>query len=251
MEKEKSYVIAVCTDSDFYIPNAEHIERNDDLVPWAVPDDIVAAQTAIQDGVCLIRGMDGVPDDVYLDTDENRAIIKNALAQRLYKEEATQNRARIYSDMPDCVRLLSELEKELGGNSGSFAEWLRTVYELNDDFDESPAAATKKLCSAFQKVKKSYGTAIANTLYNAQSIVLASELMPAAMYLHCGGNMETAKSLADSGFFMESYDYDRMKQAAQFMADGGAANDAYSFISQNNKVNSPQEEASGMTMEMG
>lgn len=242
----KGYVIAVCTDSDFYIPNAEHIERNDDLIPWAVPDDIAAAQAAVQDGVCLIRGMDSVQDDVYLDTDKNRAIIEKALAQRNYKEEVKKNRARVYADMPDCVRLLSALEKELGGNSGSSADWLRTVYELNDDFEEAPADATKKLCAAFQEVKKSYGTAIASTLYNAQSIVLASELMPAAMYLHCGGDMETAKTLAASGFFMEKRDYDSMEKAVQFMADGGEADAVFAAL-----LSNEPEPLCGISQQMG
>lgn len=185
----------------------------------------------------------------------NYGFVRNSNIPRVITEldyrmdvDIEKNKERIYTDLPNCVHQLLALESEVGGKSGTFAEWLRIVYELNDDFDESPAAATKKLCSAFQDVKKSYGTIIANTLYNAQSIVLTSELMPAAMYLHCGGDMETANTLADSGFFTESYDYDCMKQAAQFMADGGAVNDVYRFISEHKKEDSSEMDASEMTM---
>lgn len=245
---EKSYVISVCTDSDFYIPNAEHIERNDHLSPWGVPDDITAAQAAIKDGICLICDMDGVPENVYLDTPQNRNIIAKELNQKALDEQIEQNKAKVYSDMPDCIRLLSTLETELGGNSGNFAEWLRAVYELNDDFDETPATAASKLCTAFREVKERYGMITAQTLYNAQEIVLCTELMPAAMCLHCGGDMEAAKALARNGFFMESYDYNTMCQAVQFMADGGAADEVYEFITQNKKESLLQADASELSM---
>lgn len=64
--RNKSYIIAVADGSEFYIPEAEHIERNDELM--LVEDDIEAALDAERDGIKLIYGMDGVPDGVYLDT---------------------------------------------------------------------------------------------------------------------------------------------------------------------------------------
>lgn len=73
----KSYIIAIDDDSDFYIPNAEHIERNDDLM--LVEDDAEAAIEAEKDGIKLIYNMVGVPNGVYLDTEENREIIVEML----------------------------------------------------------------------------------------------------------------------------------------------------------------------------
>ncbi len=73
----KSYVIAISTDSRFYIPNAYHIERNDELM--LVKTDEEACRKAEKDGLKLIYGLEGVPDGVYIDTEENRKIIKNML----------------------------------------------------------------------------------------------------------------------------------------------------------------------------
>ena len=73
----KGYVLAIADGSRFYIPNALHVERDDELFLYA--DDEAAAKAAEQDGVRMIHGMDGVPDGVYLDTPENREIIHAAL----------------------------------------------------------------------------------------------------------------------------------------------------------------------------
>lgn len=78
---EKGYVIAISDDSDFYIPNALHIERNDSSIPWLYADDAEAAIAAEHDGINLIHGMEHVPDGVYIDTPENRNIIVTALEQ--------------------------------------------------------------------------------------------------------------------------------------------------------------------------
>ena len=67
------YVFAVADGSEFYIPGALHVERDDELLMF--DDDEKAALAAERDGFPLIRGMDGVPDGVYLDTGENRAAI--------------------------------------------------------------------------------------------------------------------------------------------------------------------------------
>lgn len=82
MENNKSYVIAIAEDSKFYIPNALHIERNDDL--FLVESDELASIEAEKDGVKLIYGMEGVPDQVYIDTEENRKVIIEML--QLYPE---------------------------------------------------------------------------------------------------------------------------------------------------------------------
>jgi len=76
---KKSYLLCNADDSEFYIPDALHIERNDELM--LVDSDEQASIEAERDGVSLIYGMDGVPDRVYVDTDDNRNIITNALAE--------------------------------------------------------------------------------------------------------------------------------------------------------------------------
>ena len=74
---EKVYVIAIADDSEYYIPDAEHIERNDTLM--LVEDDNAAAKAAEQDGINLVYGMEYVPDGVYLETPANRAAIQRGL----------------------------------------------------------------------------------------------------------------------------------------------------------------------------
>lgn len=78
-DAEKGYIIAICDDSSFYIPNALHIERNDGLSPWKFQDDVEAARGAEKDGVKLIYGMEHVADGVYLDSPENRVTIRKSL----------------------------------------------------------------------------------------------------------------------------------------------------------------------------
>lgn len=87
---EKSYLICISEDSDFYIPYAEHIERNDDLM--IVEDDIQASREAEKDGVKLIYNMDGVPNGVYIDTLENRKVIVEQLEKYpCYKQYGFNN----------------------------------------------------------------------------------------------------------------------------------------------------------------
>lgn len=74
---QKGYVFAIAEDSSFYIPNALHVERDDELFLFA--DDEAAAKAAERDGVQLIHGMEDVPDGIYLDTPENRAAILDSL----------------------------------------------------------------------------------------------------------------------------------------------------------------------------
>ena len=85
MSGEKGYVFAIADGSEFYIPDAVHIERDDELFLFA--DDEQAAQAAERDGVRLIYGMEHVPDGVSVDTPENREVIqKNLEAYPEYKK---------------------------------------------------------------------------------------------------------------------------------------------------------------------
>jgi hypothetical protein len=85
-QQEKGYVIAVCDDSDFYIPNAEHIERNDSASPWKYKNDAEAAKGAEQDGVKLIYGMTGVKNGIYIDNPANRKLIETVLHKEKQQE---------------------------------------------------------------------------------------------------------------------------------------------------------------------
>ena len=76
----KPYVIGEAIGSDYYLPHADHVERNDMLYidgEWVcgIEDDEQAAKAAEADGVKLIYGMPGVSDGVYVDTPENRAVL--------------------------------------------------------------------------------------------------------------------------------------------------------------------------------
>lgn len=85
MSSGKGYVFAIADGSEFYIPDAVHIERDDEL--FLFTDDEQAAQAAERDGVRLIYGMEHVPDGVYVDTPENREVIqKNLEAYPEYKK---------------------------------------------------------------------------------------------------------------------------------------------------------------------
>ena len=77
--KEKLYAIAICNGASDCIPDAEHIERVDELVERLGKldeiDDFVAAQMAKADGIKLIDDIEGIYKDFYVDTEENRRII--------------------------------------------------------------------------------------------------------------------------------------------------------------------------------
>ena len=77
--ENKSYCLCYADGSEFYIPNALHIERNDELM--LVEDDVEASIEAEKAGIPLIYNMDGVPDQVYIDTDDNRNILTEMLEQ--------------------------------------------------------------------------------------------------------------------------------------------------------------------------
>lgn len=71
--ENKGYGMFTSTGSSFYINEASHIEKIDELDMFE--DDDAASIQAEKDGIRFIYGMDGVPDRVYIDTEENRTII--------------------------------------------------------------------------------------------------------------------------------------------------------------------------------
>ena len=75
--QEKGYFITATINHGSYIPEALHVERIDDMALY--DGDFEAAKAAEQDGVRLIYGMDGIPDGIYIDTPENRELIRKGL----------------------------------------------------------------------------------------------------------------------------------------------------------------------------
>lgn len=129
----KCYVVSICTDSSFYIPNAEHIERNDDLM--LVEDDKQASIEAMNDGIKLITGMPGVPDAVYIDTPHNRECIEANLANYTeYLIHGLDNMDRI------SVCNLVEGEKVFVMYDKSDSTWMPEVKEINRDGIETVTA---------------------------------------------------------------------------------------------------------------
>lgn len=74
---KNSWLLAYADNSGFYIPNVLHVERNDDKM--LVEDDKQACVEAEKSGIPLICDMQFVPNNVYVDTEENRRIILEML----------------------------------------------------------------------------------------------------------------------------------------------------------------------------
>ena len=75
-KKNNGYLIAVCHEAEGpYICGAEHIEADQEA--WVYENDADAARAAERDGVRLLYGMPYVADGVYVDTPENRLILRD------------------------------------------------------------------------------------------------------------------------------------------------------------------------------
>lgn len=81
--KNGSWIFSITTSgADGYIPYAVHIERNDETM--LVNTDEEAAKEAEKAGVPLIYDMFGIEEGIYIDTEENRQILTNALKEYNY-----------------------------------------------------------------------------------------------------------------------------------------------------------------------
>lgn len=106
-DEAKGYVLAVAEDSEFYIPGALHVERDDSVMICDHDED--AAKAAELDGVKLIHGMEYVPDGVYLDTPENRAMILAGLEKYPeYKEVPLLGKISDEGSAPDMGMCLGK-----------------------------------------------------------------------------------------------------------------------------------------------
>lgn len=75
--EKNSWLLAYADGSEFYIPDVLHVERNDELM--LVEGDEQASKEAEKAGIPLIYDLEGVPNGVYVDTEENRNIIAKML----------------------------------------------------------------------------------------------------------------------------------------------------------------------------
>lgn len=156
---------------------------------------------------------------------------EQAEKERQWQREVRENKAHFAEDLSAGLRELYLLEQELGGKPGTLSEWARAAYEVNEDFEEPYTKVIGDICAALRDVDHQYGREIAQQLYNASAIILASEIRSAAHFLSLGGRFESLKGLADAGFFMEDYDHDTTVRAVQFINDGGDAGEVYRAIS--------------------
>ena len=141
--------------------------------------------------------------------------------------EVRENKERFHTDLAYAARQLFALEKELGGQEGVFAGWMKSLYEINEDFQHPYAEEVDELCGAFRDAERLYGWGIARQLYNTQTVILPTEIRSAAQYLSLGGSLDHVSALALVGFLMESQDHDSMLRAVKYMNDGGCADNAY------------------------
>lgn len=150
--------------------------------------------------------------------------INESLNQYNEHRSIASNKARCASDMPECIRMLSILEKELYGQSGQFGELMWISYELNEDYEVAPAQMVKEICNVFKKAKQKYGNHIACALYESRGIVLSSEIIHAADYSSIEGKVQNRRDLASAGVFMEGYvllEYDLKVEVVTFINNGG------------------------------
>lgn len=77
LAKTSKYSLIVDKGSEHYLPNALHIEKSNILN--LLDSDKEASIEAEKDGIKLIYSMNGVPDQTYIDTQQNRKTISEML----------------------------------------------------------------------------------------------------------------------------------------------------------------------------
>lgn len=145
---------------------------------------------------------------------------------RTPRSEIEKNKQHFAVDMASAARQLYALENDLQGQSGTFSEWLRAAYELNEDFELSFAEVVNEICDAIQYADRQYGREIAQQLYNSLKIIIADEIRRAARYLSYGGRLESLSGLARVGFFEWDPSHEEVLRAVAFVNAGGAFEDA-------------------------
>jgi len=156
--QEKGYFITATINHGSYIPEALHVERIDDMALY--DGDFEAAKAAEQDGVRLIYGMDGIPDGIYIDTPENRELIRKGLGlypdYRNWRDDFDPSFVAELDltgeDAPkDSVKALSLLKRSAGwGNQ--FAQYrLGKLLLQGEDAPKDVKAAIRWLTAAAEQ----------------------------------------------------------------------------------------------------
>ncbi len=133
-------------------------------------------------------------------------------------------------ELANGIRQLCSLEKNLQGKAETFCEWAQTIYELSADYDEKYSVEVQRLCRAFEEVSHKYGHHIAQQLYNAHTVILATEIRNAARYLSFDGKIDDLPELASLGIFMTEMDAGYIERLVAHMKNGGSVDDIYAIV---------------------
>lgn len=195
------------------------------------------------------RETDGTGPDTRMDRQlHGRYEIEiGAPSHGIQKSAAAENKQRFAADLASAAQQVYELEQEIQGRSGTFGQWLRAAYELNEDFEQPFAEAVDGICGAIREADRQYGREIAQQLYHSQEIILASEIRRAARYLSYGGQFEALSGLANAGFFEWDPGHEEMLRAVAFMNAGGAEQDAFQAAKQRT-ADTPARDECPMTL---
>lgn len=215
---------------DYEFFSRADLERKSQEVGFPEPDNDVLSELGIEETPYgFVRQAGGISIDELMDR-HLHGRIEVEIDTPSYgprRSEVSENKQRFAADLASASQQLYELEKELQGAEGAFSKWLRSMYEVNMDFEIPFLEAVDEVCCAIRYVDQQYGRDIAQQLYNTNRIVLASELRQAAQYLSLGGRFEDLAELAYVGFFMGESSQDEMCCAITFMNSGGAAEDVF------------------------
>lgn len=159
------------------------MERKSQEVGFPEPDNDVLSELGIEETPYgFVRQAGGISIDELMDR-HLHGRIEVEIDTPSYgprRSEVSENKQRFAADLASASQQLYELEKELQGAEGAFSKWLRSMYEVNMDFEIPFLEAVDEVCCAIRYVDQQYGRDIAQQLYNTNRIVLASELRQAA-----------------------------------------------------------------------
>lgn len=158
------------------------MERKSQEVGFPEPDNDVLTELGIEETPYgFVRQAGGISIDELMDR-HLHGRIEVEIDTPSYgprRSEVSENKQRFAADLASASQQLYELEKELQGAEGAFSKWLRSMYEVNMDFEIPFLEAVDEVCCAIRYVDQQYGRDIAQQLYNTNRIVLASELRQA------------------------------------------------------------------------
>lgn len=120
----KKWIITTSEAKDT-IPNTLHVERNDAICDGDY-DDYAAADDAMRDGVKLINDIEGIYQNFYLDTPENRKVIMEYLKNNTTEERKyIMNTTKTYENLTVTVSCTEHDDFEM----------LETIQRFKDSVD--------------------------------------------------------------------------------------------------------------------